>query len=112
RAQIGGGVARSDRGSAGRHEVGAGHFVGIDIAAAPWSATRARDVFRSCSPLRCFSRYLWLSETPFVSIHLLYEVEGTGNITRAHDRKAQSDIESIPLANQDEWHKIVAIETF
>ena len=24
----------------------------------------------------------------------------------------QSDIDSIPLANQDEWHKIVAIETF
>jgi hypothetical protein len=51
-------------------------------------------------------------ETAFVSIHLLYEAEGTGNITRAHGRKAQSDIESIPLANQDEWHKIVAIETF
>ena len=29
---------------------------------------------------------------------------------RAHGRKAQSDIESIPLANQNEWHKIVAIE--
>jgi len=42
----------------------------------------------------------------------LYEAEGTGTITTAHGRKGQSDIESIPLANQDEWHKIVAIETF
>jgi hypothetical protein len=30
----------------------------------------------------------------------------------AHGRNGQSDIESIPLANQDERHKIVAIETF
>jgi hypothetical protein len=44
--------------------------------------------------------------------HLLYDAEGMGNITRAHGRNGQSDIESIPLANQDEWHKIVAIETF
>jgi hypothetical protein len=51
-------------------------------------------------------------KTAFVSIHLLYDAEGTGTITMAHGRKAQSDIESIPLANQDEWHKIVAIETF
>jgi hypothetical protein len=54
----------------------------------------------------------WLSETAFVSIHVLYDAEGMGNITRAHGRNGQSDIESIPLANQDEWHKIVAIETF
>ena len=41
--------------SSGRHEVCAGRFVGVDIAATPWSATRARDVFRRCPPLRCFS---------------------------------------------------------
>ncbi len=44
--------------------------------------------------------------------HRLYDAEGTGTITMAHGRNGQSDIESIPLANQDERHKIVAIETF
>jgi hypothetical protein len=65
------------------------------------------------SELPRFAIYLvnfGLSEIAFVSIHVLYDAEGTGNITRAHGRKAQNDIESIPLANQDEWHKIVAIE--
>ena len=50
-------------------------------------------------------------QKPLSFIHRLYDAEGTGTITMAHGRKGQSDIKSIPLANQDERHKIVAIET-
>jgi hypothetical protein len=67
-------------------------------------------MFFGLSSASLFFSLRWLQESAFISIQLLYDAEGTGNITSAHGRKAQSNIESILLANQDEWHKIVAIE--
>jgi hypothetical protein len=69
-------------------------------------------MFSELSTASLFFSLTLVVKAAFVSIHLLYDAEGTDNIRRAHGRKGQSDIESIPLANQDEWHKIVAIETF
>ena len=33
------------------------------------------------------------------------------NVNRAHGRKAKSDIQSVPLAKKDEWHRIHALKT-
>src|SRR2546423_14003724 len=62
-------------------------------------------------PEVAFQPFLTRPELHSMFNRRLCDASAHPNVNRAHGRKAKSDIQSVPLAKKDEWHRIHALKT-